>query len=59
MSGVSGVGGSGNIPQQPPEQIEQPETDLNQTDAINLFNDLTQELASLASEAKLGGKGHG
>ncbi|MCB1073153.1 MAG: hypothetical protein H7A41_00895 [Chlamydiales bacterium] len=61
MSGVSGVGGSGQVPQQPPELPEQTETDLNQnqTDAINLFNDLTQVLTSLANEAKLGGKGHG
>ncbi|MEM8727364.1 MAG: hypothetical protein AAGE99_01425 [Chlamydiota bacterium] len=63
MSGLSGIGGSGHIPQQPPqqppEQPEQSETNLNQTDAINLFNDLTQIIASLVSEAKLGGKGHG
>ena len=56
MSGVSGVGGSGNIPQEP---LKQPETSQNELDAINSFNNLIQDLASLTSEAKLGGKSYG
>ncbi len=51
--GVSGVGKSGSVPQEPPKE---PETNENQLDAINMFNDLTQILTSLASEAKLGEK---
>ena len=51
--GISGIGKSGSIPQEPPKE---PETNGNQLDAINTFNDLTQILTSLASEAKLGGK---
>ncbi|MDJ0652335.1 MAG: hypothetical protein QNJ27_04955 [Simkaniaceae bacterium] len=56
MKSIPGVGGPGHVPQQPSEQ---PETDLNQTAATDLFNDLIQKLSSLISEAKLGGKSHG
>lgn len=55
MSSISGVGGSGQVPQKPPEHLE---TIVNQIDAINFFNDITEQLVSLASEARLGGKGH-
>lgn len=56
MSSISGIGGSGNIPQKPPQQ---PEADLKQLDAIKAFNNLVSELTSLASEAKLGRNSHG
>ncbi len=51
---ISGIGQSGSIPLESAKPIE---ADEGQQDAaINLFENLTQELTSLASETRLGGE---
>lgn len=56
MGSISPVGGSSNVPQEPPkEQSINP----NELQALDTFSTMIQKLASLAVEAKEGGKSHG